>query len=174
MYIKYKTNGNLLAAAVSEQAISKLGADGAAKLVSGGSEYAEINETDFKSFSNPSLDTLRKAKKSQLRLACDEAILTPFQSSALGSEHSYDCTEKAQTNLHRMVVVGNGGMIWTSANEELEAKHHGHDEAVIVIGDMESHIQLNRFEKLMVKIERVDAIREDTASNRELLESITW
>lgn len=120
------------------------------------------------------LDVLKESKKLSLRSSCDKAISLPFQSGALGSSHSYDCREIDQTNLQRMVTVGNGGSIWAHDGTEFLEKTHTHEESLQVLSDMQVHEQNCRFTKLKPKIAQVNAITEDTPENRAALEAIAW
>lgn len=137
-------------------------------------ESSEWIEYIDRALGKATLDELRESKKSELRLACEAAITTPFQSSALGSAHSYDCEDRHQANLQRMVIVGSGGSIWAHDGTEFLEKTHTSGEAAQALVDMQDHEQTCRFGSLKPKIAQVNAITEDTPANRILLAAITW
>lgn len=116
----------------------------------------------------PTLDELKSTKRKTLRVNCSDAIYTPFQSSALSNQHSYDCRDVDQMNLSRLVAIGSGGSIFAHDGTEFVKAAHTGSQCLTLITDMDTHIEGERV-KLEGKIASVNAAVDSAA-----IDAVTW
>lgn len=134
----------------------------------------EMSDAEFLLSQVTPLDDLKQSKRNELSSACENHIInTLFESSALGSVHSYDCRKVDQLNLCVMHGGGNGGLVYAHTQPSFEPIDHSAAQVQDVMADMAEHIRLARAHYSDKKAE-VDAITNDNAGQRQKLADITW
>lgn len=120
----------------------------------------------------PTLDELKSIKRKSLRVNCRDAIKAPFQSSALGTPHLYDCRRDDQQNITiRLKASEFDGLtkkVWSHDGTEFIRQPHTTAQLSQVVVDMEIHIDINQ-DNLEVKIALVNAAVDSTA-----IDAVTW
>ena len=147
---------------------------------SGNSDYIkmmiEVNasEAEIIPYSAPviPLVDLQATKRDEIRTACAAAITLLFQSSALGSAHSYDCRPEDQANIDTRLSASmfdaSPRKIWAHDGVEFQRLSHTTAQLQQVNVDMEAHIesQQSTLETLVSLI--------NAAADQAELDLITW
>jgi hypothetical protein len=107
----------------------------------------EDEEGGYK-YSAPDIDDLKSTRRDVLREECSLDILGFFQSSALGTAHSYDCRVEDQANIRMRQSAATIDLsarnIWAHDGVEFTRKAHTVSQLNQVLIDMEAHIELNQ------------------------------
>ena len=118
------------------------------------------------------LDRLKTFYKNLLRKKCEDEIVKPFPSSALGSEWHYDCRKEDQNNLLSKLLSSDtdstSKILYAYDLVEWQEIEHTNAQLHQVNTDMEIHIQAKR-SHLYIKISAINA-----ASTVEEVKAIAW
>lgn len=124
--------------------------------------------SDLTSWWLPALQTL---KINSLRNSCYQTIIGGFQSSALGTAHTYDCDEEAQRNLiGAMLKITNDSTITSISWKTRENGYVDHTRAQLqtLYSDAFSFIETNRYKYRDLKAQVLAATTESA------INAITW
>ena len=93
------------------------------------------------------LDEEKTDRAEYMRQQCAQSITTPFQSNALGAEHTYDCREVDQINLNTYRGAASLDNLPRQIYVNGEFKDHTLEQMNVLLIDMENHIHANRVKK---------------------------
>lgn len=116
------------------------------------------------------IELVRNKKISELSMACENEIVSGFDSKALGASHKYQSDRDDQSNLIGVAVAGNGGLFKCSEDGGVtwEYKDHTHEQIMQVIQDGKE-MKLSA----LAKFGRLKALAKSAATVQEL-KAISW
>jgi hypothetical protein len=106
--------------------------------------------------------------KREFREKCRNRILANFESLALEVRNEYGCTMEDQTNLARMVLIGEAAEISCLKDGVWERRKHSPLQLRTLLSDMNTHIEVQRrrLAHLLVVI--------DQSTKRAQLDMLRW
>lgn len=121
------------------------------------------------------LTEVRQNKKDELSKKCNEAIISGFTSSALGTVHTYPSDEEAQRNFNSELHMFNIDPNYTSLFKTLDAGYLSHTKSQLLQVFSDGHIfKVNQLSRLNGPLPNGLKAKVDAAITVDDVNAITW
>ncbi|HDR8991508.1 hypothetical protein [Burkholderia vietnamiensis] len=118
--------------------------------------------------STQQIATAQAAQCAALNIACANAIVSGFSSSALGDTYSYPSTITDQANQATIAQSADGGMLWCASSGTWSFKQHTQEQAQAVLASF--IVWLNKCQSQLISLSG----QVNSAKSVSAAQSVSW